>query len=153
MNIRMIYPLFNILSCIILLFMGWGFTRSNATFTENFLEYTIHPVGIIAWLVLVILITSVSIVVNRHNKKNPDKKINTFSIKPPEYNEEDEMYQYATMNATKKVYTFLTWALPTILAFLLIPFPFSKFSIFFIIAVIIIIQNLIFFFEMKKFKD
>ena len=153
MNIRMIYPIFNILSCIILLFMGWGFTRSNATITENFIEYTIHPVGIISWLVLVAFIFTVVFFVKRHNKKNPDKKINAFSIKPPEYNEDDEMYQYATMSATKKVYTFLTWALPIILAMLLLPLPFSKFSIFFIIVIVIIIQNLIYFFEMKKFKE
>lgn len=149
----MFYPILNILSCIILLFMGWGFTRSNATITKNFLEYTIHPVGIIAWLVLVVFVFMLLFIVRRHNKKYPDKKIKAFSMKPPEYNEDDEMYQYATMNATKKVYTFLTWALPTILALLLLPIPFSKFSIFALIVCIIIVQNLIFYFEMKKFKE
>jgi len=153
MNIRTIYPILNILSCVILIFLGWGFTRSSATIKENFLEYSIHPVGIIAWFVLVIFVLTVVFFANKHNKKYPDKKIKVFTINPPEYNEEDEMYQYATMKATKKVYTFLTWALPMILALLLLPLPFSKFSIFFIIACIIIIQNFIFFFEMNKFKE
>ncbi|PYF03980.1 hypothetical protein [Ureibacillus chungkukjangi] len=153
MNIRMFYPILNILSCIILLFVGWGFTRSNVTITENFIEYTIHPVGIFAWLVLIVFVFMLLFIVQRHNKQNPDKKIKAFSIKPPEYNEDDEMYQYATMSATKKVYTFLTWALPMILALLLLPIPFSKFSIFVIVVCIIIVQNLIFYFEMKKFKE
>ena len=153
MNIRMFYPIINILSCIILLFVGWGFTRSNATITESFFEYTIHPVGIYAWLVLLAFCFIVLFIVQRHNKKNPDKKIKAFSLRPPEYNEEDEMYQYATMNATKKVYTFLTWALPMILVLLLLPIPFSKYSIFVIILCIIIVQNLIFYFEMKKYKE
>lgn len=153
MNIRMLYPFYNIMSCIILLFIGWGFTHSTATVTENSMEFTIHPVGVIAWFVLVLFIIVMMVLMNKHNKKYPDKKINPFSLKPPEYNEEDEMYQYATMNATKKVYTFLTWALPLILVLLLLPIPFSKFSIFAIILCVIIIQNLIFFFEMRKFRE
>lgn len=153
MNIRILYPFYNILSCIILLFIGWGFTRSTTTVTENSMEYTLHPVGVIAWFVLILFIIVMMVLMNHYNKKNPDKRINPFSIKPPEYNEEDEMYQYATMNATKKVYTFLTWALPLILVLLLLPIPFSKFSIFAIIVCVIIIQNLIFFFEMRKFRE
>lgn len=152
MKIRMIYPFVNIFACIMVILMGWGFTRSTVTFNENILEYTIHPVGVIAWLLLIIFILSVAIIVNRYNKKHPEKKINAFSIKPPEYNEEDEMYQLATMRATKKVYTFITFALPITLAILIFPFPFSKFSIFLMIGCIIIIQNLIFYFEMRKYQ-
>ncbi|MFJ8234820.1 hypothetical protein ACIQ34_03610 [Ureibacillus sp. NPDC094379] len=153
MNIRMFYPLFNIVSCIILLFMGWGFTRNDVMITESSFSYTIHPIGVIAWLALLVFCIGFTIYIKIYNKRNPNKKIKLLSVKPPEYLEEDEMYQYATMKATKKVYTFITWALPCILAFLLMPFPYSKFMIFVLIAMLIIIQNLIFFFEMRKFKE
>lgn len=153
MNMRMLYPLFNIVSCIILLFMGWGFTRNDVMITESSVSYTIHPVGVIAWLVLLAACITFTIFIKIYNKQNPKEKIKLLSFKPPEYLEEDEMYQYATMKATKKVYTFINWALPCILAFLLMPFPYSKFIIFVLIALIIIIQNLIFFFKMRKFKE
>ncbi|RHW40084.1 hypothetical protein D1B33_04350 [Lysinibacillus yapensis] len=153
MNIRMMYPFFNIIGCVIFLFIGWGFTRNDATISENTFDYTIHPVGIIAWLILVALCLVFSFLIKRYNKMNPDKQIKTFTMTPPEYIEEDEMYQYATMKATKKVYTFLIWALPAILLYIILPLPFSEYGVFFIITVIIIIQNLLYFFEMRKFKE
>ena len=154
MKIRRMYPLVNIFACIILLVMTWGFTRSNVTIAFNFLEYTIHPVGIIAWLCLVVFILIVAFVVKRHNKKHPDKQVNIFSIRPPEYNEEDEMYQYATMKATRKVYSFITFALPVgLIVPMILPLPISKFTVCVIVLSIIIIQNLIFYFEMRKFNN
>lgn len=154
MKIRMMYPLVNIIACIITLVMVWGFTRSNATITDNFLEYTIHPVGIIAWFCLIAFIIAVAIAAKIYNKKNPHNKVSLFSITPPEYNEEDEMYQYATMKATRKVYTFITFALPIgFIVPMILPLPISKFTVCVIAVGIIIIQNLIFYFEMRKFKD
>ena len=132
--------------------MGWGFTRNEPIITENSLAYTIHPIGIISLCALLLLCVFTIIIFN-YNKQNPDKKIHTHSLKPPEYLEEDEMYRYATMNATKKVYTFITWALPALLVLIMFPIPFSNYTLFVLIAAIIIIQNFIYFFEIRKYKE
>lgn len=54
--------------------------------------------------------------VDKHNKQMPMHTINLFSWKPQEYMEDDELFQEFTKRATKKVYSYFVWAIPTLAA-------------------------------------
>lgn len=94
--------------------------------------------------ILVILKTT------QFNKQNPNLKMNMFSLIPGEYIEDDEMFKQVTNNATRKVYTFLSGAIPMLIvlaAFL------SKTWVVILLLLVAIIQNLIYFMEIRKFVE
>ncbi|MFB6467589.1 hypothetical protein ACE38V_12430 [Cytobacillus sp. Hz8] len=84
----------------------------------------------------------------KFNKDHPRQKVNPFSYCPNEYIEDDEMFKQVTMSATKKVYTFMAMVIPALFGFSIFA---TRLMIFMGIFVIVIIQNIIFYNEMKYY--
>lgn len=86
----------------------------------------------------------------KHNRQYPQKKISPFYLKPPEYIEDDELFQQATGLATKKVYTFFVSAIP-ILAVLYIVLPIGKMWMIIGLLFLGFMQYLIYYIKIKKY--
>ena len=85
-----------------------------------------------------------------HNRNYPQKKFTLFYLKPPEYLEDDELFQQATGLATKKVYTFFVSAIP-ILAMLYIVMPIGKMWMVIGLLLLGFLQYLIYYLEIRKY--
>ena len=86
----------------------------------------------------------------KHNRKHPLKKFSLFYLKPPEYIEDDELFQQATGQATKKVYTFYVSAIP-ILAVLYIVLPIGKMWMIIGLLLLGFLQYMIYYLEIRKY--
>lgn len=86
----------------------------------------------------------------KHNRKYPHKKFRIFYLKPPEYIEDDELFQHATGLATKKVYTFFVSAIP-ILVLLYIVLPIGKMWMVIGLLLLGFMQYLIYYLEIRKY--
>ena len=113
------------------------------------LESNLFLFSILYVLVIGSLITFF-IKVIKHNRKHPHKKISLFYLKPPEYIEDDELFQQATGLATKKVYTFFASAIP-LLAVLYILLPIGKMWMVIGLLLLGFMQNLIYYLEIRKY--
>ena len=86
----------------------------------------------------------------KHNRQYPHKKFSLFYLKPPEYLEDDELFQQATGLATKKVYTFFASAIP-ILAVLYLVLPIGKMWMVIGVFLLGFMQYLIYYLEIRKY--
>lgn len=127
-DFRLRYPLWNMGFILLLGVMALGFSSRFISIltTETSLTVSAQAYGgailFGSTLLYLLLITIYLIQLQQYNKQNPDKKISPFSIRPPEYMEEDEGMTFITRKAVQKVYTFFTWALPAI-AVIIMLFP------------------------------
>lgn len=148
MNLRVHYPLWNIVSLIPLFFIGSSIILREGSGKESDFSQFLQN-GILVWTILLIIIVTVySFAVWSFNKKYPMQKINPFSFRPNEYIEEDEMFMLVTMQATKKVHTFMAVVTPALFGLSIFA---TRLMIFSGIFVIIIIQNMIFYNEVKQY--
>ncbi|WP_271852352.1 hypothetical protein [Planococcus maritimus] len=154
-DFRMTYPLWNMAFILILAVMAVGFTSSfvNVTKTDSSLSIEAQAVeGFLLFAALIaylVLITIYLIALGSYNRKNPQRKISAFSIRPPEYMEQDEGMTFITRKAVQKVYTFITWSLP-FLAVIVMLAPVPKLLIIWGILAIAFGQNLIYYLEMRR---
>ncbi|QUW22634.1 hypothetical protein JSQ81_03350 [Sporosarcina sp. Marseille-Q4063] len=86
----------------------------------------------------------------KHNRKYPDKKLSPLYLTPPEYLEDDELFQQATGQATKKVYTFFVTAIP-VLAVLYLLLPIGKMWMVIGLLLLGFMQYLIYYLEIRKY--
>lgn len=150
MNLRVRYPLWNIVSLIPLFLIGCSIIIREGLDKDSPLSIFLEK-GIFIEIVLLVFILGVYILtLNSFNKKYPKQKINPFSFHPNEYIEDDEMFKQITMHTTKKVYTFMSVAIPFLFGLTIFA---TKLMIFIGIFIIITIQNLIFYNEMKRYTS
>ena len=74
----------------------------------------VFSIGLLSY---VVFLTLFLINISKHNRRFPDKKINMLTIKPQEYIADDELFSEVTKNATQKVYSYYSWALPVLVIF------------------------------------
>ncbi|MBU9672955.1 hypothetical protein KQ939_07135 [Planococcus sp. CP5-4] len=154
-DFRMTYSLWNMAFILILAVMAVGFTSSfvNVTKTDSSLSIEAQAfegfVLFAALMAYLVLITIYLIALGSYNRKNPDKKISAFSIRPPEYMEQDEGMTFITRKAVQKVYTFITWSLPFFAVVVMLA-PVPKLLIIWGILAIAFGQNLIYYLEMRR---
>jgi len=86
----------------------------------------------------------------KHNRQYPHRKLSPFYWQPPEYLEDDELFQQATGLATKKVYTFFVSAIP-ILVLLYILMPIGKMWMVIGLLMLAFMQYLIYYLEIRKY--
>lgn len=79
-----------------------------------FLYITAEHEGLIIFMLWVTLSFSAAyiLLVVVHNYKNPDRKVNIFTLIPYELKEEDEGQVWMTNKACRKVYVFFYFAVP-----------------------------------------
>lgn len=154
-DFRMTYPLWNMAFILILAVMAVGFTSSfvNVSKTDSSLSIEAQAVeGFLLFAALIaylVLITIYLIALQSYNRKNPERKIPAFSIRPPEYMEQDEGMTFITRKAVQKVYTFITWSLP-FLALIVMLAPIPKLLIVWGILAVAFGQNLTYYVEMRR---
>ncbi|RNF40880.1 hypothetical protein [Planococcus salinus] len=158
-DFRLRYPLWNMAFILVLGVMAIGLNSRfvDVTKTENSLTINAQAFdGAIVFgslLLYLVLITIYLSQLKAYNAKNPDSKISPFAIRPPEYMEEDEGMTFITRKAVQKVYTFFTWALPT-LALILLFFPLPRLYIIWGILAVSFGQYFIYYLEIRKhFKE
>lgn len=131
-DFRLQYPLWQMGFIILLGAFAYGLsspvTEVVNTETENSIMISIGGTqslfAMIALLLYFILLAVFAYQLRKHNKNNPHQKVSAFSIRPPEYLEQDEGMTYITRKAAQKVYTFITWSLPLLAAFaIILPLP------------------------------
>lgn len=155
-DFRMTYPLWNMAFIFILGVMAVGLTSNFVTVTQTDSSFSIEAqafdgfLTFIALIVYLVLIVVYLFALRSHNKRNPDKKTSPFSMRPPEYMEEDEGMTFITRKAVQKVYTFITWALP-LLALIVMVAPVPRLYIVWGILAIAFGQNLIYYIEIRKY--
>ena len=113
------------------------------------LESNLISFSILSVLLLGSLITFF-IKLFKHNRKYPDKKLSPLYLHPPEYIEDDELFQQATGLATKKVYTFYVSAIP-ILAMLYIVLPIGKMWMVIGLLLVGFLQYMIYYLEIRRY--
>lgn len=156
-DIRITFPLW--MMCFILLiaasiyFIGTtavieGRGMDEFTFIIS-VDSNLIPFFILFVLILGSLITFFMKII-KHNRKYPHKKLSLFYLKPPEYIEDDELFQQVTGLATKKVYTFFSSAIP-ILAVLYIVMPIGKMWMVIGLLLLNFVQYLIYYLEIRKY--
>ena len=156
-DLRVTYPLW--MMCFILLiaasiyFIGTtavieGRGIDEFTFSIN-LESNLIIFSILFILIWGSLITFF-IKIFKHNRKYPHRKLPLFYLKPPEYIEDDELFQQATGLATKKVYTFFASAIP-FLSVLYIVLPIGKMWMIIGLLLLGFMQYLIYYLEIRKY--
>jgi len=157
-DMRVTYPLWQMGSIVILmaLVLMIGYTSSFMVFADGGFEFQINledklGVGFSATLLVLVLYMSLfSWKVFKHNRRLPERKIKMLSFKPQEYMEDDELFEEITKRATKKVYSYYTWALPA-LAGLYMGAPIGRAWMIFGILLVAAGQYLIYYSTIKKF--
>lgn len=131
-DFRLQYPLWMMAFIILLGVFAYGISSplTEVVNTETEQSVTVSIGGAqslfatISILVYLILLAVFAFQLRKHNKNNPHQKVSAFSIRPPEYLEQDEGMTYITRKAVQKVYTFITWSLPLLAAFaIILPLP------------------------------
>ncbi|AOV07282.1 hypothetical protein [Sporosarcina ureilytica] len=124
-DMRVTLPLWQMaaIALLMVITITMGLATKVTNFTNDRLEFEItfgsYLGGIFACAMVAFLIFFVLFLINiqKHNKRFPDKKINTFTFKPQEYIEDDEWFDEMTKRATKKVYSYYSWTLPLLVGF------------------------------------
>lgn len=160
-DFRLKYPLWMMAFIVLLGVIAFALDSPTMEYVNNSsetsMEMTLEPVkGIIllgAVVMYFIFLGIMAIQMMKHNRQNPSRKISPFSIRPPEYLEQDEGMTFITRKAVQKVYTYITWALP-FLATLAVILPLPKLFIIYGILAVALGQYLIYYFEIRKhFKE
>ncbi|HSP22793.1 MAG TPA: hypothetical protein VLQ20_10780 [Planococcus sp. (in: firmicutes)] len=156
-DFRLQYPLWMMGFIVVMGLLAFGLsspvTEVIDTETEQSVTISLGPVGGMfaagAIIIYIIMLAIFLLKLKKHNKKNPKQRISPFSIRPPEYLEQDEGMTYITRKAAQKVYTFITWSLP-ILAGFAIGTPMPRVFIIWGILLIALGQYWIYFSEVRK---
>ncbi|WP_342510850.1 hypothetical protein MKY34_11995 [Sporosarcina sp. FSL K6-1522] len=153
-DFRIQYPLWQIGS---LLMITLGLFGSRGVIPDLLLALNVNNLaffeGIIALLFSVLFIgfgITFRIRLSAHNKNHPDRKLAFFQLRPFEYIEDDEGWQFITRHASQKVYAFFSWALPTSLL-LHLAFDMPQYGVVINILVLAIMQYLIYYLELRKY--
>ena len=85
-----------------------------------------------------------------HNKNYPNRRLSFFQLRPFEYIEDDEGWQFITRRASQKVYAFFTGALPISL-YIHLWFQIPRYGVVINILVLAIMQYLIYYLEIRKY--
>ena len=157
-DFRLKYPLWMMAFIVILGLIAYAMDSPTMEIVNNSSETSMEMTleaskGIIlmgAIALYVILLCIFALQLKKHNRQNPSRKISAFSIRPPEYLEQDEGMTYITRKAVQKVYTFFTWALPS-LAGVAIILQLPRLFIIYGILVIAMGQYLIYYLEVRKY--
>ncbi len=156
-DFRLKYPLWMMTFIVLLGVMAYALDSPAVEYvntnSETSLAVTIEPakgtILIAAVAVYFILLGIFILQLKKHNRQNPSQRISPFSIRPPEYLEQDEGMTYITRKAVQKVYTYITWALP-ILAAVAIILPLPKIFVIYGILMVALGQYLIYYIEIRK---
>ena len=124
-DMRVSMPLWQMGSIVILmvLVLMIGLSSTFTAFDDGGFEFELqlqNGPAIVFGVFLIVFFLYMAIFygfVAKHNKLFPEQKINILSIKPPEYMDDDELFEEMTKRATKKVYTYFVWALPILAGF------------------------------------
>ncbi|WP_223638408.1 hypothetical protein [Planococcus sp. 4-30] len=160
-DFRMQYPLWMMGFIVVLGMFAYGVsspaTEIVNTETVQSISIELGPIAgffaVGAAALYILLLAGFIFQLTRHNRKNPTQKVSAFSIRPPEYLEQDEGMTYITRKASQKVYTFMSWSLPMLAVFAIFsPLP-NLFTVWGILL-IALIQYLIYYLEIRKhFKE
>lgn len=123
-DMRVTLPLwqmgFIFLLMIITVVLGFS-TEMEVTVNGFEFEMSIegYPAGVsgITLIIFLVYLSLFLINIKRHNERFPERKISSLTFKPQEYLEDDELFDEMTKRATKKVYTYYSWALPLLVGF------------------------------------
>lgn len=156
-DFRLKYPLWMMVFIVLLGVIAYSLDSPGMQYinngTETSMEMTLEPVkGIIlmgAIAMYFIFLGIFSIQMKKHNRQNPSQKISPFSIRPPEYLEQDEGMTFITRKAAQKVYTYITWTLP-LLVTVAIVLQLPRLIIIYGILAVALGQYLIYYFEIRK---
>jgi hypothetical protein len=160
-NMRLNYPIWMMAFIALLGVFAYGINSPTRewinTSSETSLTVKIEALEgfiVFACLILyVILLTIFLVKLKKYNTENPSQKVVIWSIRPPEYLEQDEGMTHITRIAVQKVYTFYTWALP-LLATLAILLPLPRLVIIYGILAVAFGQYLVYYLEIRKhFKE
>lgn len=146
-DMRMKYPVWQMGFIVLLMLIVYFLSKTREMNVQDNNGYMPTTIGLLA--VIIIVMIAFRARVARHNRLNPDRKISMFTIRPPEYMEDDEWFTHATRLATQKVYTFYVWAIP-FFTVIVISLPFSKTGIIIGVLMMGLVQYYIFYHEMKK---
>ncbi|TWT26328.1 hypothetical protein [Planomicrobium sp. CPCC 101110] len=160
-DFRLQYPLWMMGFIVVLGLFAYGISSPVVEITGTELEQSVmvsvsgekgfFTLGSIMLYLVMLLIFFLQL--RKHNREKPGQKISPFSIRPPEYLEQDEGMTYITRKASQKVYTFITWGLPALAAFAML-FSISKLLIIWGILFIALGQYWIYYREIRKhFKE
>lgn len=156
-DFRLQYPLWMMGFIVVLGLLAFGLsspvTEVINTETEQSVTISLGPVGgmfaAASIVIYIIMLTIFLLKLKKHNKRNPAQRISPFSIRPPEYLEQDEGMTYITRKAAQKVYTFITWSLPA-LAGIAIALSLPSLYIIYGILLIALGQYWIYYSEIRK---
>ena len=160
-DFRMQYPLWMMGFIVVLGMFAYGISSPKTevvnTETEQSLSIELgatagfFTIGSIILYFLMLAIFAYQL--KRHNQKNPTQKVSAFSIRPPEYLEQDEGMTYITRKASQKVYTFMSWSLPMLAVFAMLS-PVPRIYTVWGILLVALIQYLIYYLEIRRhFKE
>ncbi|WP_330948492.1 hypothetical protein [Virgibacillus sp. MG-45] len=163
-DLRVQLPLWNIALMVILMIWSYGIVYSVDVIFNEF-EGVYDVVGnsviinwnlpgilsiIIGFFFLIIFFIAYSIKLKKHNKKNPNRKIPFITfLKPGELLEDDEMLRQVTRNATQKVYILYSHTIPLLICLMF--FPLDRYLIISLLFLLIIIHNVLYYLEIRKF--
>ncbi|MBB5180670.1 uncharacterized membrane protein (DUF485 family) [Planomicrobium koreense] len=153
-DFRLQYPLWMMGFIVVLGLLAFGLSSPvTEVINERSIVISLGPVGTIfavgSIVIYIIMLTIFLLKLKKHNKKNPAQRISPFSIRPPEYLEQDEGMTYITRKAAQKVYTFITWSLPALAGFA-IALSMPRLYIIFGILLVALGQYWIYFSEIRK---
>ncbi|MHA6259416.1 hypothetical protein ACXYMX_05810 [Sporosarcina sp. CAU 1771] len=156
-DMRITYPLWMI--CFLLLIAASVYLVGSTIVIESEAENEISFLldissKMILFLTLLVLLvgslTTFTIKVLKHNRLNPLRKFSFFYMKPPEYIDDDELFQHATGLATRKVYSFFVTAIP-VLSVLYILTPIGKMWMVIGLLLLGVMQYLIYYLVLRKY--
>lgn len=160
-DFRVRFPLWNIALFSILLVWTYSAVYAADMLFSNF-EGTILPNGEIHWNIfglisffvgfvsLIVFFVAYFLKLRRYNIEHPNNRLTAFtSLKPHEILEDDELFQQVSENATKKVYIFFSKYLPLVI--LLMVFPLNRFVFIFVIYLLLIIKNAIYYRHLRQY--
>ncbi|TWT08955.1 hypothetical protein [Planomicrobium sp. CPCC 101079] len=156
-DIRLNYPIWMMAFIVLLGVFAYGINSPTREWvnssTETSLTVKVEALEgfmVFASLLLYIILLTVFLwKVKKHNTENPKQKISIWSIRPPEYLEQDEGMTHITRIAVQKVYTFITWSLP-MLATVAILLPLPRLMLIYGILAVAFGQYLVYYLEIRK---
>lgn len=152
-DFRLQYPLWMVGFIIVLGLFAYGMSSPVTEVSETSVTVSIGGVGgmflVGSVIVYMIMLVIFAWQLKKHNNQNPGQRISPISIRPPEYLEQDEGMTYITRKAAQKVYTFITWGLPLLAAFVII-IPMPRVFIIWGILLVALGQYWIYFREVRK---
>lgn len=160
-DLRIQYPLWNIALFLIFMLFSYGvvhwvdalwydpgivvrFTEEGQVWDASVIFSTVA--GLFLFVLFFILY---AIKWRKHNKANPNQKMSFLTVRPGEFIDDDEVLNRVTQNATRKVYTLYTNALPIIVMAMF--FPLDRYFYILMVFALLIIHNLIYYLNMRRF--